>query len=184
MPLDSGRTLIPGPTLDPSLAPTKEVTEMSDTRTEQVVVPEDIPPAWANSLMKWALGAPVIEKWVGKEVAVLSFTGRRTGAEYEIPVSYFREDDTVTVITKRRRTWWHNFETPTQVRIRLAGEDYTGMAEIVADETEVLDFMVGYLDKRPIDAKAYGLGTDEIITAKVAKIVPQIVMIRITLKPV
>jgi hypothetical protein len=43
--------------------------------------------------------------------------------------------------------------------------------------------MLDFLDKRPIDAKAYGLARDEITREKVARIVPHIVLIRIAISP-
>ena len=157
---------------------------MTDTVTADVKLPEDIPPAWVNSLMKWALTTPGLQAMVGQGVALLTFTGRKTGKTYTIPVSYHREDDTVTLVTKRARHWWRNFETAREVEVRIAGRNYTGKAEAVTGEEDTLEFMLGYLDKRPIDAKAYGLARDEITRDKVARIIPQIVLIRIEISPI
>ena len=157
---------------------------MTDPAINEVRLPEDKPPNWANSIMKWALTVPGLRSTVGQNVAVLTFTGRRTGKSYTIPVSYYREDDLVTVITKRARRWWHNFETPIEVELRLAGSMYTGKAWITNDDGEILEFMTGYLEKRPIDAKAYGLKKDEINKEKIALILPHLVVIRIEVTPV
>jgi len=154
---------------------------MTDTVAAEVQLPNDKPPAWANSLMRWALTTPGIQAMVGQGVALLTFTGRKTGKSYIIPVSYHREDDTVTVVTKRIRRWWRNFETAHEVEVRLAGRNYTGKAEVTTGEADVLEFMVDYLEKRPIDAKAYGLARDEITREKVARIVPHIVLIHIAI---
>jgi hypothetical protein len=51
----------------------------------------------------------------------------------------------------------------------------------VTGEEDALEFMVDYLGKRPIDAKAYGLARDEITREKVARIIPHIVLIRIAI---
>jgi hypothetical protein len=157
---------------------------MTQPVTADVHLPEDKPPAWANSLMRWALTTPGIQAMVGQGVALLTFTGRKTGKVYTIPVSYHRDDDTVTVVTKKVRNWWRNFGTPAEVELRLAGREYTGKAEVTYGEDEVLEFMLGYLDKRPIDAKAYGLARDEITREKVARILPHIVLIQIAITPV
>ena len=157
---------------------------MTDTVTADVKLPEDIPPAWANSLMKWALNTPGLQAMVGQGVALLTFTGRKTGKTYTIPVSYHREDDTVTVVTKRVRRWWRNFETAHEVEVRIAGRNYAGKAEATTGEAEALEFMLGYLEKRPIDAKAYGLARSEITRDKVARIIPHIVLIRIAISPI
>ena len=157
---------------------------MSDSVTADVQLPQDVPPDWANSMMKWALTTPGLQGMIGQGVALLSFTGRKTGKHYTIPVSYQREDDIVTVITKRQRTWWHNFETPLEVELRLAGHNYAGKAEARSSGDETLEFMTRYLEKRPIDAKAYGLNKDEVTREKIARILPLIVVIRIEIAPI
>jgi deazaflavin-dependent oxidoreductase (nitroreductase family) len=157
---------------------------MTDSATTEVRLPDDRPPNWANSMMKWALTTPGLQGMVGQGVALLTFTGRKTGAHYTIPVSYHREDDMVTVITKRQRQWWHNFETPLEVELRLAGRTFAGKAEARSSDEDTLEFMTSYLEKRPIDAKAYGLKKDEITREKIARILPHIVVIRIEIDPV
>ena len=144
-------------------------------------IPQDKPPDWANSWMKWALTTPGIQSMVGQGVALLSFKGRKTAKLYTIPVSYHRQNDTVTIITKRQRRWWHNFESPIAVELRLAGHMYTGKAEIEADDAETLEFITEYFKTRPIDAKAYGLARNEITKDTIARIIPHIVLIRIAI---
>jgi hypothetical protein len=157
---------------------------MTDTGTAEVQLPDDRPPAFLNSMMKWMLTTPGIQAMVGQGVALLTFTGRKTAKTYTIPVSYHREDNTVTVITKRARHWWRNFENTDAVELRLAGRNYMGKAEAKTGEEDALQFMVDYLQKRPIDAKAYGLARDEITREKVAGILPHIVLIRIAISTV
>jgi hypothetical protein len=156
---------------------------MTDAMTDTFTMPDDRPPGWVNSIMTWVVTTPGLQAWVGQGVALLSFTGRRSGKSYTIPVSYHRKGDVVTVITKRLRNWWHNFETPAEVGLRLAGRDYTGKAEARTDPAEMLDFMTEYLEKRPIDARAYGLKKDEVTREKIASILPHIVVIRIEVAP-
>ena len=154
---------------------------MTVSPTAEVRMPQDKPPGWANSWMKWALTTPGIQSMVGKGVALLSFKGRKTGEPYTIPVSYHRQGDSVTIITKRQRTWWRNFESPLDVELRLAGHIHVGKAEIEADDAEALEFMTEYLKTRPIDAKAYGLARNEVTKDKIARIIPHIVVIRVGL---
>jgi hypothetical protein len=156
---------------------------MTVSTTAEVRMPQDKPPDGANSWMKWALATPGIQSLVGKGVALLSFIGRKSGKLYTIPVSYQRQDDTVTIITKRLRKWWHNFELPLEVELRLAGHMYTGTAEIESDDGETLEFMTEYLKARPIDARAYGLGKYEATKDRIARIIPHIVVIRIAISP-
>lgn len=156
---------------------------MVDSPTAGVQVPQDKPPGWVNSWMRWALTTPGIQKMVGQGVALLSFQGAKTGKPYTIPVSYHREGDVVTITTKRQRKWWHNFETPAPVELRLAGRMYRGTAGIVPDDAAALEFMTGYLQKRPVDARAYGLSKEELTRERIAGIVPHIVLIRVAITP-
>jgi hypothetical protein len=157
---------------------------MTDSVTVDVHLAEDKPPEWVNTMMRWMLTTPGIQAMVGKGVALLTFTGRKTGKTYTIPVSYQREGDTITVITKRARNWWRNFQTPAAVELRLAGRNFHGQAEAAPGESDVLEFMIKYLEKRPVDAKAYGLRREEITSEKVARILPHIVLIHITIRPI
>jgi hypothetical protein len=129
--------------------------------------------------MKWALTTPGLQSLVGQGVALLTFEGRKTAKTYTIPVSYHRADDVVTIVTKRARKWWHNFASPVEVALRLAGRDYTGRAQIESDADDALEFMTEYLKERPVDAKAYGLAKDERTREKIARIIPHIVVIRV-----
>lgn len=157
---------------------------MTGSTIQEVRIPADKPPAWANSIMKWALTTPGLQAMVGREVGLLSFTGRKSGRIYTIPVSYQRDGDTVTLVTKKLRNWWRNFETPAEVELRLAGQVHSGKAEVIAAEEVALDFMTRYLEKRPIDAKAYGLRKYEVIREKIAKIMPHLVVVGIEVAPV
>ena len=152
---------------------------MSEVQTTEVQLPDDRPPRWANSIMKWALTTPGLQSTVGQQVAILSFEGRRSGKTYEIPVSYQRQGDLVTIVTKRVRKWWRNFETPLEVGLRLAGRDHRAKAQIESNPDEALEFMTEYLKERPIDAKAYGLAKDDLSQERIAQILPGIVVIRI-----
>jgi hypothetical protein len=152
---------------------------MSDIRIAEVQLPDDKPPGWANSLMKWALTTPGLQSMVGQGVALLSFEGRRTAKTYLIPVSYHQADDVVTIVTKKARKWWHNFESPIEVVLRLAGRDYIGRAQIESNADDALEFMTEYLKERPVDAKAYGLAKDARTREQIARIIPKIVVIRV-----
>ena len=157
---------------------------MTNSATTEVRLPDDRPPDWANSMMKWALTTPGLQGMIGQGVALLGFNGRKTGKHYTIPISYQREDDVVTLVTKRQRKWWHNFETPLDVELRLAGRTFAGRAEARSSDEDTLEFMIGYLKERPIDAKAYGLKKDEITREKIGRILPHIVVIRIEIDPI
>lgn len=154
------------------------------TADGDVRVPEGSPPASLNALMKLFLKTPGLQRWLGKGVALLTFTGAKSGKQYTIPVSYDRQENTVVMLTKRRRKWWRNFATRPEVRLRLAGETVSGTARASIGEEDHLPELIAYLEHRPIDAKAYGLtmGPDRRIDPEQARrLLPQIVVIDVDL---
>jgi len=162
---------------------TDSVTSEIREEASPVRVPTTSPPAFLNSVMRLFLRTPGLQRWLGKGLALLTFTGRHTGAIYTIPVSYSRQDDTVVVITKRLRNWWRNFGSCPEVELRLAGRRFSGRAEAAIGDATMAGFMTRYLEERPIDAKAYGLKKDQVTSAKIAQILPHIVVIRIEITP-
>jgi hypothetical protein len=48
---------------------------------------------------------------INRNIAVLSYTGRRTGRTFSIPVSYRRSGDEVSIAVGMpdAKTWWRNF---------------------------------------------------------------------------
>ena len=115
------------------------------------------PPAWVNSMMTWMLRTPLLEKIIGQGLALLTVTGRRTGRTYTFPVSYRREDATVTIITKRERIWWRNLLTNPDVELRLAGRRYSGRAHVDLDGDDAVHRLMTFLTHRPVDARAFGV---------------------------
>lgn len=142
------------------------------------------PPDRVNRVMVRALRTPGLQSMLGRSIAVLTFTGRRSGRQITIPVSYVSEGDRVFVMTKTARNWWRNFAQEPAVRLRLKGVGYTGTARAVTDIEERIAVIVTFLQHRPLDARAYGvkLGRDKVINDEdVRRLAPQVVPIEITL---
>lgn len=114
-------------------------------------------PAWLNSMMKLFLKTPLLQNLLGKQIALLTFTGRRSGRRYTIPIGYQRRPSSVLMLTNMTRSWWRNFEDQPAVELRLAGKTVEGTAEAHPGTDADLDQVVGFLASRPADAKAYGV---------------------------
>ena len=149
-----------------------------------VSVPSGKSTPFLNGMMKLLLKTPLLQSFVGRQLALLTFTGRRTGKDYTIPISYQRRGNTVLMITKKFRSWWKNFTDRPTVEIRLAGKAARGTAEAhlgtSKDLTEVVDFLTG----RPVDAKAYGVALDangSPSPEEVEALLPQIVLVHVDL---
>ena len=68
---------------------------------------------------------------------LLTFTGRKTGRRYTIPMNYTERGDTIVLVPQapERKTWWRNLRGEgAPVRVRLRGEDRTGWAVAHGDE--------------------------------------------------
>lgn len=83
---------------------------------------------FANHFVRPLLRGP-LARWVGRGLALLQVTGRRTGRTYELPVQYRREGTTVWITPgmPERKTWWRNLRgNGADVTIRLAGHEHRG----------------------------------------------------------
>jgi len=123
-----------------------------------VKAPSGNVPAPLNAMMTFFLKTPVLQKRIGKYVALLTFTGRRSGRQYTIPVSYQQRDNSVLMLTTKARSWWRNFEDEPEVELRLAGQTRTGTAEAHVGTDADLDEAIGFFTSRPRDAQAHGVG--------------------------
>ena len=73
---------------------------------------------------------------LSSRLALITFTGRRSGRRYTLPVSYRRTDGTVTigVGAPERKQWWRNLRAGGSVRLRLQGVEHDGWARAAGDE--------------------------------------------------
>lgn len=70
-------------------------------------------------------------------VALVTYTGRRSGRTFTIPVAYRRTGDTVTVGVNLpdAKTWWRNFlGAGGPLTVRIAGRDHPGHGVATRDE--------------------------------------------------
>jgi deazaflavin-dependent oxidoreductase (nitroreductase family) len=68
---------------------------------------------------------------LGTKFMLVSVTGRKTGRTYTTPVNYVRQGDTLTVISRRGRTWWRNHSKPAPVLVRLRGKRRCGLGQVL-----------------------------------------------------
>lgn len=149
-----------------------------------VSVPTGAPPGWVNAIARWMLVLPGLRRLLGRGLALVSFTGRRSGARYTVPVRYRRDGDTVVFLTKTFRTWWRNLVDRPELELRLAGERLTGRANVHVDDDVALATLLDFFDGSPRDAKPYGVPLDPAGRPDervVRALLPQIVVVRVRL---
>jgi hypothetical protein len=158
--------------------------EHDSTSERRVSVPAWTPPRWMNGAMKLMLRTPGVQAWIGRSVALLSWTGRRSGRRYTTPVSYHRRDGEITLLSKRFRSWWRNFDEQPGVELRLAGETISGQARASVGDEATLPRLVEFLEHNRRDAKAYGVEIDadgRLDERDARALLPQVVVVEITL---
>ena len=111
-----------------------------------------------NFLVGGVLRSPMHRVMSGS-LMLLTFRGQRTGKEYTIPVGYARYGPDELVVLAGRpegKTWWTNVRGGLPVRVRLAGRELEGDAQLVKGE-EAIPRLTAYLEKLPRLARSMGV---------------------------
>ncbi|WP_147258152.1 hypothetical protein [Pseudonocardia hierapolitana] len=88
----------------------------------------------------WVSGLRTSPRWgglVSRRITVVTYTGRRSGRTFTIPVGYKRRGEIVTIGVRfpDAKTWWRNFLHPGgPITIELDGSGRTGHAVAERDE--------------------------------------------------
>lgn len=88
-----------------------------------------------NPFVSLILRSP-LHRMLSGRLLLLTFTGRKTGKVFTIPVGYTREDETLTLFSDYG--WWKNLRGGAPVTVRLQGRRRTGRAEAIEDTAVVL----------------------------------------------
>lgn len=132
----------------------------------------------ANPVLLRLLRGPVGRR-LGRSLAALRYTGRRTGNAHDLVCQYVRSGTTVWVLVGRAgdKTWWRNLREPADVELWLAGEHRRARAVAVVGAEDPEQARVGletYLAALPAARRSLHLTTG----APVADAVPRVTMVR------
>jgi deazaflavin-dependent oxidoreductase (nitroreductase family) len=108
-----------------------------------------------NGFVKFFLRTPLYV-FMG-DTMLITVTGRKTGKKYTTPVGFYRDGDTLWILSSRSRTWWRNVRDGAQVDMRIRGKDVSGFAEAILDEKAVAAQIVDYVCHIPMAAKGLGV---------------------------
>lgn len=116
------------------------------------------PPKFLNSIMKFLLRTPFAGP-LGSQLVLLSFTGRKSGKTFTIPLGFAKRENTVVLFTDH--TWYKNLIDNPSVTLRLQGKELKGRAEIVHDDKELIaKELEAFVKERPNAARAYSITLD------------------------
>lgn len=106
--------------------------------------------SFGNTLATAVLRSP-IHRMMSGSLLVLTYTGRRSGREYTLPLQYVEHDEQLCIWAGNAggKTWWRNFEAPASVTVRLRGEDATGKAGVIVEPVRRTEILRAYLKRFP-----------------------------------
>lgn len=90
-----------------------------------------------NKVVLAAMRVPLVEKLIGGSTAQITYTGRKSGKTFTLPVSYRQKNDElfIGVALPQKKNWWRNFlNEGDQMRVRIRGIDRTGHAVSTRDD--------------------------------------------------
>lgn len=96
--------------------------------------------AGVNVIVRPLVASPRWGRLVGRWMTLVTYTGRRSGRTFRLPVAYSRDGDRlrIPVDLPQQKTWWRNFVgAGGPLLVRLGGVDRPGHAVAVQDEGRV-----------------------------------------------
>lgn len=137
-----------------------------------------------NRFMSICLRLPVLHRLASKMILLITFTGRKTDQHYTTPVGYHREGTRITILTKRFRKWWHNFEESAPVEMCIEGRDRSGQATALSDLETIIPIIAHVIDGHRREAESYGIklfddGKPDMDSIRA--VAPKLVVIQVTL---
>jgi hypothetical protein len=130
------------------------------------------------------LHTPILHRLVSRNLLLLTYTGRKSGKRYTTPVGYHRHGETFTILTKRFRTWWRNFQPSAPVEVYLEGKAYHGEGHALTDASAIIPIFTDSLAKNSMDADIFGVHLDPLgvpNSEDIRRIAPNVVVLQITL---
>jgi deazaflavin-dependent oxidoreductase (nitroreductase family) len=114
---------------------------------------------WFNPFMTWLIYSP-FHRLLSKNFMTLSYTGRKSGKSYQVPVNYTRQGDRLVTFSYRERTWWRNLRGGALVVLRLEGNNVSATSRVMENDAEVTEALTTYLSQTPQMAKYFQVKLD------------------------
>jgi deazaflavin-dependent oxidoreductase (nitroreductase family) len=135
-----------------------------------------------NDFVKFFLRTP-LHIFMG-DTMLITVTGRKTGKKYTTPVGFYRDGDSLWVLSSRERTWWRNVQDGADVEMRIRGKDVNGFAEAILDEEAVASQVIEYVRHIPMSAKGLDVRMEngEPHPEDAARLAKERMFVKVTLK--
>jgi deazaflavin-dependent oxidoreductase (nitroreductase family) len=109
-----------------------------------------------NDFIKTLLRSPLQGLFSGS-LMLITVKGRKSGRTITTPVNYYRDGDTLWVLSNRDRNWWRNVCGGAEVTLHFRGRDVKAQAESILDEQAVAKQMGEYIHHLPMAAGPLGV---------------------------
>ena len=138
-----------------------------------------------NPVMRLVLRSP-LHRIASRDIAILHYTGRKSGRDLNTPLSYVREEGAILFLSSTNTNWWKNFrDGAAPVSVEVAGENMPGSARLLeGDSEELRDGVRRFLTALPRDAAVYGVKLDKSkhpLESSLADAAPRLVLVEVTL---
>lgn len=111
---------------------------------------------WYNNVMA-ALLRSSLHGMLSGSVLLLTYTGRKSGKSFDVPVNYLEHNGELLVVSFRDRTWWRNLRGGAAVQLTLRGKQQPATGTAVEDETQVAEGLAAMLAARPSSGRFLGV---------------------------
>ena len=114
----------------------------------------------ANPIVRSLLRSPAGRR-LGRRLALIRYTGCRTGRMHELPVQYAHDGARIWILpgSPEHKTWWRNLRGGADVELVLAGHGIHGHATVIdrTRQPELAEGLAAYLRAVPQARRALGL---------------------------
>ncbi|MEU6192264.1 nitroreductase/quinone reductase family protein [Streptomyces sp. NPDC047061] len=100
-----------------------------------------------------------LHRLLSGRVMLLSYTGRKTGRDITVPISYFAWDPGTVLAMSSQLSWIPNLRTGPTVRLRIRGREHDAVPTVFEDHIAIADLLAEFARRNgPRAAKALMLG--------------------------
>jgi hypothetical protein len=138
-----------------------------------------------NPIMLRLLRSP-LHGITSRNIAILHFTGKKSGRALSTPLSYTREGSKVRLLSSVDTRWWRNFRgADAPVEVEIARRRYSGTAHLLeGDSAELREGVGHFINALPRDAMVYGLKLDsdkKLVESSLDPVAQRLILVEVSL---
>ena len=139
-----------------------------------------------NPVIRGLLRSP-LHGLLSEQILLLTYSGRRSGRSYTLPVGYVRDGDALLIVSQHSelKQWWRNLRGGALVSLFLRGHRQDGRADVIEEPDAVapeVERLMARLGAREASRQLY-MGLDVVpppTREQLAQALKGVVIVRIT----